>query len=896
MVRELGYKGVQTLYYHFCIPKFPLDYGLLPLGNDQDVLKLVSYVPKHRLVKVYIEIGQTRELEPESVSPELNRKKPCRIEVGSCSKKLELDHPANHVVDQSHVIDMDESQDHSKTIVPYVMSQVSQRSNVINVNEGLIMGHIEEVCKGNLGNLADEPICEDIDGQQSVRLDEFEAFTDDYSTYTDFDVEYNVPNGEDNQVEMEILEGMVSDDSVDAFYSQNEDGFDYSGDDFDDSDYIVHESNLQFDVDVDMSEFQSVVDVDEHGILNKQTESIGNDIVDEELEVIQSDDYQYAGFYEDERTKMLKELSRSNPCSHGEIHLKQYRVGQYLKTKKEVVDYIHAHVVNIRRSLYLAKNDKIRIRIKCGGVVGQSTKTVECGGPSTRSRPNENKDWLVKKVDDVHKFLQTRSVKACTYKYLANLIVPQIQSNPKIPIKALHEELCKKLELGMSVQKFCRAKQMAEHVISGDYQLQYGYLRDYDLELLNTNPGSIIRIDVYPEPCLSTTTRTFRRIYVSLGALKLGFKVGLRDFLGVDGTFLKGPYPGQVLTAVGIDSNNGIYLVTYAMEVVETTSSWTWFMELFGEGLALGANSKFTLTYDRQKGIILAVAHVFPNAEHRNNGKEKELSDLVWECGRATTLNHFKYAMDELKKLNDEDHAWLCKIPVETWSKSHFSGMSFRSCRIFNAKIELGRDKPIITCLEYTTEYLMKRIEIDKCQGELSTTATIILEEINTQAAKFWEITGFPCRHDVSAIWNKIENGEDAPDVEDWVHPCYKLSTWRDMYLNKIDPINGRSMWPKSDCPFTLTPPKHHTQVGRPKKKRRRGVDEPNCQTTKLSRKFLATTCLKCHNKGHNSRTCKGQGGIDEVGSKGKTQGKGKTQAKGKTQGKGKGNLGNYVK
>ncbi|CAI9277512.1 unnamed protein product [Lactuca saligna] len=153
------------------------------------------------------------------------------------------------------------------------------------------MGHKEEVCNDNLGYLAEEPNCEDINGQQSVRLDEFEAFTDDYSTYVDFDAEYTVPNGEDNQVEMEILEGMVSDDSGDAFYSQNGDGSDYSGDDSDDSDYIVHDSNLQFDVDVDMSEFQSVVDVDEHGILNKQIESIGTDIVDEELEVIQSDDY-----------------------------------------------------------------------------------------------------------------------------------------------------------------------------------------------------------------------------------------------------------------------------------------------------------------------------------------------------------------------------------------------------------------------------------------------------------------------------------------------------------------------------------------------------------------------------------------------------------------------------
>nr|KAJ0207725.1 hypothetical protein LSAT_V11C500268550 [Lactuca sativa] len=510
------------------------------------------------LVKVYIEIGQTRvasyfkspskvvieELELESVSPELNRKKPCRREVGSCCKKPDLDHPANHVVDQSQVIDMAENQDRSKTIVSYVMSQISQQSNVIDVIEGLIMGHIEEVCKGYLGKLVEEPICEDIDGQQSVRLDEFEAFTDDYPTYDNFDVEYSVPNGEYIEVDMENLEGMISDDSGDAFYSQNGDGSDYSGDDSDDSDYIVHVSNLQFYMDVDMSDFQSVVDVDEHGILNKEIESIWNDIVDGELEVIQSDDYQYAGFYEDERTKMLKELNR--------------------------------------------------IMVICGGVVVQSTEIVQCGGPSTRSKVK----------------CKGQSTETVECGGPSN----RSKSNPKIPIEALHEELCKKLELGMSVQKVVTAKQMAERVISGDYQLQYGYLRKYALQLLNTNPGSTIRIYVYPKPCLSTTTRAFRRIYVCLGALKLGFKAGLRDFLGVDGTFLKGPYLGQ---------------------------------------------TKENL---------------------KKQWKGKELSDLVWECCRATTLNHFKYEMDELKKMNDEAHSWLCKIPAETWSKSHFSGMSFRSC------------------------------------------------------------------------------------------------------------------------------------------------------------------------------------------------------------------------
>nr|KAJ0208381.1 hypothetical protein LSAT_V11C500271910 [Lactuca sativa] len=561
------------------------------------------------------------------------------------------------------------------------------------------MGHIEEVCKGNLFNHLEERICEDIGGEQSVRLNEFEAFTEDGSYCVDFDDEYSVPNGEDNQ---------------------DGDGSHYNGDDFYDSDYIIHESNLQFDVNVEMSEFQSVVDIDEHGILDKQTKI-------------------FARFYEDERTRMLKEM------------------GGAVFQNKEGSCGLHA--IKTRRSIYLAKNDKIGIRVKCGGVV------------------------LVKTVHDIHKCLQTRSVKACTSKYLENIIVPQIQSNPRIPIKALHEELCKKLELGMSVQKVAKAKQMVERA----------------LELQNTNPSTTVRIDVYPEPCLSTTTRTFRRIYVCLGALKLGFKVGLRDFLGVDGTFLKGPYHGQVLTVVGLNANNGIYPIAYAVVEAEPTSSWTWFMELLGE--------------DLQKGIIPTVAKVFPNAEHRFCFRH--IQENMKKQWKGKELND--------KKINDEAHSWLCKIPAETWSKSHFSGIQY---------IDDGMDKPIITCLKYIKEYLMKRLfvvqkKIDKCQGELSITTTIILEEIKTKAAKyvanyngagkyqvastwhdqyvvnlnersctcrFWEITNFPCRHVVSAIWNKIENGEDAPDVKDWAHPCYKLSTWRAMYLNKIDPTNGRSM------------------------------------------------------------------------------------------------------
>lgn len=97
--------------------------------------------------------------------------------------------------------------------------------------------------------------------------------------------------------------------------------------------------------------------------------------------------------------------------------------------------------------------------------------------------------------------------------------------------------------------------------LRGDYVDQYTHLRDYKGEVQRTNPGTTVKLDVECESDPASDTRRFKRIYVCIGALKKGFKAGMRDFLGLDGAFMKGPYPGQILSAFGINPNNGIYPV-----------------------------------------------------------------------------------------------------------------------------------------------------------------------------------------------------------------------------------------------------------------------------------------------------------------------------------------------
>ncbi|GKD64463.1 crooked neck-like protein 1 [Tanacetum coccineum] len=387
--------------------------------------------------------------------------------------------------------------------------------------------------------------------------------------------------------------------------------------------------------------------------------------------------------------------------------------------------------------------------------------------------------------------------------------------------------------------------------------------------------------------------------------------------LGLDGAFMKGPFPGQVLVAVGLDSNNGIYPLAFALVKAETKSSWCWFLQCLGDDIDLHPNSNFTFISDRQKGIISAIKTVYTSAEHiyclrhihknmKHGWCRQAYKDLLWRVVSAINVRDFEKCMLELKTMNPKTHEWLNKIPAEHWARSHFSGRAKSNlllnnvCEVFNGKIVKGRDKPVITLLEYIREYCMKRIVniqgvIDKCTSLLTQTTTRIMESIKKEAhlmkvqwnrvntyqvsgslgdqcvvdvvsmtcsCRKWELIGIPCRHVVAACWNMALNDRATPPPETWVNPCYWLSTWKETYSHKIQLICGPNYWEKSTCPTTLLPPKHHVQVGRPKKKRKRSKheDEPFVKDGKLSRKGRTITCQSCGNIRHNKSTCKEQG------------------------------------
>ncbi|BFG26285.1 hypothetical protein CerSpe_125590 [Prunus speciosa] len=150
----------------------------------------------------------------------------------------------------------------------------------------------------------------------------------------------------------------------------------------------------------------------------------------------------------------------------------------------------------------------------------------------------------------------------------------------------------------------------------------------------------------------------FHRMYVCFAALKKGFIQGCRPVVGLDGCHIKGPHPGQLLCAIGIDANNGMYPIAYAIVEIENRCTWTWFLEILVNDLRIDNGLSWVFMSDKHKGLLRAVEDLVPSVEHKhcvcvrhlyNNFKKGHngmaLKQILWEAARATTIPGFKAHM-----------------------------------------------------------------------------------------------------------------------------------------------------------------------------------------------------------------------------------------------------------
>ncbi|KAL8477002.1 hypothetical protein ACS0TY_029342 [Phlomoides rotata] len=414
----------------------------------------------------------------------------------------------------------------------------------------------------------------------------------------------------------------------------------------------------------------------------------------------------------------------------------------------------------------------------------------------------------------------------------------RFQSDGKRDISGFMIDATYDLRCEVSRHQAYKAKVKALKKIEGDPDVQYSKLWSYAEELRKTNPGSTIILG-------TTEDSRFDRFYVCWNAMKRGFLGGCRPLLGVDGCHLKSKYGGILLTSVGVDANNNLFPVAYAVVEKENGEIWDWFLTILKRDLEIQPE-EFTFMSDKQKGLIQAFQTVFPGSEHRfcvrhlhNNLKTAGFRGLafkqaLWKAACSTTNGEFKCRMEEMRTLNQAAWEWFNNKPPEQWSKAFFSEKSKcdmllnNVCESFNANILDARDKSIITMLEWIREYLMKRLQknrdiaSEKWKGQLCPRIQKNVDQ-NTEkvsdcipikgnnhhyqiscfggeqftvdlnkyecTCRRWQLTGIPCTHAICALLKQ------NLDPVTYVHDCYTVHSYLKAYELPIFGISHDLLW-----------------------------------------------------------------------------------------------------
>ncbi|KAL0435074.1 UNVERIFIED_CONTAM: hypothetical protein Sradi_0215300 [Sesamum radiatum] len=143
--------------------------------------------------------------------------------------------------------------------------------------------------------------------------------------------------------------------------------------------------------------------------------------------------------------------------------------------------------------------------------------------------------------------------------------------------------------------------------------------------------------------------------------------------------------------------------------------------------------------------------------------------------------------------------------------------------------------------------------------------------ERRTCTCRLWQLSGIPCKHACSAIFNQNLQPEEM------VHPYYNVDTYKTVYEPTILPINGEMLWTETGFIPPL-PPNFGRSPGRPARARNREPDELKDKASKkklkkrfkLKRQHVKHHCKICGEEGHNAKGCAlykdmQEPGLDEI-------------------------------
>ena len=153
-----------------------------------------------------------------------------------------------------------------------------------------------------------------------------------------------------------------------------------------------------------------------------------------------------------------------------------------------------------------------------------------------------------------------------TSRLASKLFVDEVRKAPSMTVHELMTKVTEELNVDFSLKQGYRTLRKVRDTIQGSHDKQYTMLESFCGELRRANPGSTVFVETDVD---EDGVSRFRRLYMCLEPIKRGFLAGCRKWIGLDGCFLKGPYGGQLLSAVGMDGDNKMFPLALSVVGVE---------------------------------------------------------------------------------------------------------------------------------------------------------------------------------------------------------------------------------------------------------------------------------------------------------------------------------------
>ncbi|GKD47612.1 zinc finger, SWIM-type containing protein [Tanacetum coccineum] len=342
VMEKLGYVNDDPIYYHYLIPGTNLDMGLRALGNDLDVRGLGRYIKNNKLIMVYCEHFETKldtYASPPPTSTVVIEEMPSSTPVAKPTKTKRL---------------------------------LLEYTPTVNVEDQVV---------------ANENANETVDGimQELMSMNyEFDPFEDNMTASLNDQPsvnEHERARDNNNEPEETLVEGeTVAEDKEDSSTKEGDSDSD------DDEDYFVDKDTYLEEVNVDMVDYHFNIDVEVEWVRHSSSgQEHDHDLIPGELDVIDNDNFKSGTDSEDDgivkiRRKKLREIKKANESDDNIVFKHFFFVGQTFSTAAEVKERVRLHSIETRKKLFLAKNDKVRIRAKCLGRI--HVFTLDGEGPS----------------------------------------------------------------------------------------------------------------------------------------------------------------------------------------------------------------------------------------------------------------------------------------------------------------------------------------------------------------------------------------------------------------------------------------------------------------------------------------------------------------------------------